>query len=185
MALERWQVRKKKRYGWSLDKKSFWLGVTSILIIIIVIGSLALRALSEYGLTVYLNSEEIAKSIQEQVMLYAEQEIPQMIEDAKAEIPRIIESEVQAQLSDRMEIAGFVFTMPAELVEQLTKNMQSNVAKTTGKILDGLNTHILTNQLGNNVYEMVKQAITGELQSQTLQVYFFDRIPVKVRLRVK
>jgi len=178
-------VRRKERRLWSFDKKSFQLGISCSLIIFLCIFTLLFWGLAKYGLTIYLDSEELAKNIQEQIILFAEHEMPQIIEDVKAEIPRVVRSEMQAQLSDRMEIAGFVFTMPVELKEQLAKNMQANVEKTIGKILDCLSEHILANGFGNNVYELIRETFTGQLQGHTVQVYILGKIPLKVRLQLK
>ena len=172
------------RYGWRLDRKSFLLGNACAFLAFILLCVLTIAAATARGLTVELDSEEMALMIQEQVVVQAKRELPKMITGAKSEIPRIVEEEMKDQLSDRMEIAGFVFTMPDELMQQLKRNMQKNVENATGLILDGIDTQILAQDFGDDVYNLVKQTMQEELHGQTFRVFLFERIPVMVRVHV-
>ena len=84
----------------------------------------------------------------------------------------------------RMEIAGFVFRMPDELLQQLESNLQNNVQKTTEMILDGIDTSQLAVEFGDSVYEMVKETMKKELDGQDFQILLFNRLPLKIWLKV-
>lgn len=175
----------KRKYRWVVDKKSFWLGVGSALALLVIISAFALNYVTTQGVTVHLDSEELARTIELEVVSQAKQDLPKIIAEAKADIPRIVEAEMQNQFSERMEIAGFVFSMPKELMQQLSEKMRANVENATSQILDGINTQILAEQFGDNVYTMVKQTMNGELSDKSFPVYLFDKIPVLVRVQVK
>jgi hypothetical protein len=146
----------------------------------------AFYLLSSQGVTVYLDSEEVARLVRDQVILQARQDLPQLIAGAKAQIPAIVEEEMREQLnSDRMEIAGFVFRVPDELMAQLKKNMQDNVENATAEILDGIDTDEVALQFGEDVYHMVRETMQGELHGQSFEIMAFDRLPVLVRVNVK
>jgi hypothetical protein len=160
------------------------LGAGCALALFVLLLVAAVAMLASRGVSIQLDSEELALHIREQVEIQAKASLPKMIAGAKAEIPRIVREEMQDQLSDRMEIAGFVFTMPAELMNQLESNLQKNVENATGRILDGIDTKTLALQFGQDAYRMVRQTLQEELHGQTFMVFLFDRIPVPVHVTV-
>ena len=83
-----------------------------------------------------------------------------------------------------MEIAGFVFRMPEELMIELRQRLQTNVENATGEILDGMNTSLLAEQFGNNAYAMVRDTIQGEFGGQSFSVMIFDRLPLRVKIAI-
>jgi hypothetical protein len=142
--------------------------------------------LSVRGLTVYLDGEEIAQIVRERVMLQARQDLPALIAGAKEEIPHIVEEEMADQLSsDRMEIAGLVFRIPDELLDQLRGSMKKNVENATGQILDGIDTDVVAEKFGDDVYRMVLETISGELADQSFQVTVFGKIPIRIRVALR
>ena len=109
-----------------------------------------------------------------------------MIQGAKAEIPAIVEKEMKTRVfSDRIEIAGFVFRMPAELIEQLHSKMRKNVENAAGEIMDGINTDQLAEKFGAEAYLLVQEALQDELAGQTFRVIVFNRIPVRVNVEIR
>jgi hypothetical protein len=67
-------------------------------------------------------------------------------------------------------------------MEQLRRNMRENVEKATGEILDGINTNMVAEQFGENVYKMILEAIREEFHGQTFEVRAFGRLPLQVRV---
>lgn len=138
------------------------------------------------GATVSLDSKELAVIVRERIVAQAKAEIPKVIQGAKAEIPAIVEKEMKTSVvSDRMEIAGFVFRMPAELIEQLNSKMRKNVENAAGKIMDGINTDQLAEKFGAEAYLLVQEALQDELAGQTFRVMVFNRIPVRVNVEIR
>lgn len=138
------------------------------------------------GATVSLDSKELAIIVRNRIVAQAKAEIPKVIEGAKAEIPAIVEKEMRTRIvSDRMEIAGFVFRMPPELIEQLNSKMRKNVENAAGQILDGIDTDQLAEKFGAEAYMLVQEALQEELAGQTLRVMVFNRIPVRVNVEIQ
>ena len=176
-------MRRAAKPSW--DRKSFITGFVTATIIFTVLMAGAIGIASARGVTVRLDSEELAAMVRDQIVAQARAEMPLIIDTAKAEIPYIVEQEMQNQFkSDRMEIAGFVFQMPAELTEQLKKNMRENVERATGKILDGIETDQLAQKFGDDAYKMVLSTLEEEINGQDFQVMLFDLIPLNVNIQI-
>jgi hypothetical protein len=168
------------------DRRYFFAGFLSALLLLSAVLAGALFLFTSQGVTVYLDSEEVARLVRNQVIAQARIDLPKLIDGAKAEIPSIVEEEMRDQLtSDRMEIAGFVFTVPDELMSQLKKNMQDNVENATAEILDGIDTDEVAEQFGEDVYRMVRETMQGELHGKSFEIMAFDRLPVLVRVNVR
>ena len=84
------------------------------------------------GVTIQLNSEAMARAVQQQA--FPGQTGALIITEAKAEIPRIVEAEMNHQFSGRLEIAGFAFSLPEELMLQLRSKMRTHVENVTAQI---------------------------------------------------
>ncbi len=137
------------------------------------------------GATVSLDSKELASIVRNRIVAQAKAEIPKVIEGAKAEIPAIVEKEMRTRIiSDRMEIAGFVFRMPPEFIEQLNSKMRKNV-ENAGQIMDGIDTDQLAEKFGAEAYLLLQEALQEELAGQTLSVMVFNRIPVRVKVEIQ
>src|SRR5690554_5783888 len=108
---------------WLMDGKSFWFGFAGGILTLLLLAVVGVGTVWSRGVTVQLDSEEMALLIQKEVVAQAKQQLPKVVDGAKAEVPRIVQEEMQDQISDRMEIAGYVFRMPEELMEQLEINL--------------------------------------------------------------
>ncbi|NLP37919.1 MAG: hypothetical protein GX357_09725 [Firmicutes bacterium] len=168
----------------SLDRKSFLLGFGGGFLSLLLLFIIFLIYLWPQGVTVPLDSEMMAYLLQEQFVALAKEQLPTVVEKAKAEVPQVVQKRMQNQLPARMEIAGFVFRMPDELLQQLESNLQNNVQKTTEMILDGIDTSQLAVEFGDSVYEMVKETMKKELDGQDFQILLFNRLPLKIWLKV-
>jgi hypothetical protein len=177
-------VQTKRKF--SLDKRSFVAGllVGSLFVLALVATFAGVAAVR--GATVSLDSKQLAVIVRDRIVAQAKTEIPKVIEGAKAEIPAIVEKEMRTRIvSDRMEIAGFVFRMPAEFIEQLNSKMRKNVENAAGEIMDGIDTDQLAEKFGAEAYLLVQEALQDELAGQTFRVMVFNRIPVRVNVEIK
>lgn len=169
----------------SFHRPSFMAGIVCTSLIFILTLAAAATYLSVEGVTLYLDSNQIAALVRDRVVEQAKTDLPNLIAEAKSEIPEIVAKEMKDQLSsDRMEIAGFVFRMPEELMTELRRRLQTNVENATAEILDGMNTSMLAEQFGNNAYDMVRDTIQGEFGGQSFNVMIFERIPLRVKIAI-
>ncbi len=138
------------------------------------------------GVQVYLDSGEISASVGSQVTWYAERDLPRMIDGAKAEIPEIVRQEMEGQLtSTRMEIAGFIFTLPDELAAQLEGFLRENVENSVYRLLDGIDTRELSREIGETAAYLVQEQMQETLHGQTFTITVLGpiRMPVTVFIR--
>jgi len=160
-------------------------GFASALFLFSLLTVAAAFLLASSGVAVTLDSAKIANLVREQVVSEANKNLPQLIENARVEIPGIVEAQMRKQIiSDRMEIAGFVFRVPDELLGQLRQSMQANVEKAAGEILSGIDTAQVAQQLGDDVYHLVRQSLAQEVHGSIFEVLVFGRFPLQIRLQV-
>lgn len=175
-----------KRNEPTFNRKSFWCGFFCAVFLFTAVIAAAVAALSVHGVTVSLGSEEVASMVRERVVTQAQANLPKVIAEAKLGIPAIVAEEMKSQFdSDRMEIAGFVFRMPEELMEQLKAKMQVNVENATGEILDGIDTGLVAEQFGDDIYMMVRETMQSELHGQSYRIMVLDRVPLRLRIIVR
>lgn len=175
---------RKSRRGFHVP--SLLAGAFISLILSVALWVAAFSWLSSHTPDVYLDSEELAEIIGNRVINQIHREMPKIIEEAKAEIPAIVEREMETQLtSDRMEIAGFVFTVPDELMAQLKQNMQTNVENATARILDGIDSGLVAERFGADVCQLVRETIQREMDGKTFTFLLLGRMPLTVRVHIR
>lgn len=174
-------VKMKKR-GKRLFLQGALCGMAFIVLLLVMTGLF----LVNNGVEVFLDSEDIVNSVGLQVTYYARRDLPKMIDTAKAGIPEIVRKEMEGQLSStRMEIAGFIFTLPDELIQQLEGFMRQNVESSVYQLLDGIDTSELSAEIGAAAALIVQEQMQETLHGQKFHIKVlgpFD-LPVTVYLR--
>ncbi len=160
-----------KKSSKSFDLKSFIIGFTSGLIFILLFTTLALGFISQKGVVVSINSEEVASSVQRQVTQYTREQIPVYMNSAKKEIPDIVENQVKGQFtSGKLEIAGFSFSLPEEFIKSLEDMLKDNIEMGMYNIIDGIDNEELAEDLGIHAYSMVRNALEEEYKGKSFTV---------------
>lgn len=173
------------QHGRKWHFSSYLAGFASALFLFLLLLAGAAYLLASRGITITLDSSKVAQLVRVQVVSEAQRSLPRLIDSAKAEIPGIVEAQMREQIiSDRMEIAGFVFRLPDELLGQLRQSMQNNVEKAVAEILNGIDTTLAAEEIGADVCLLVRQTLTRELHGDTFQVLAYGRIPLNIRLKV-
>jgi len=164
---------------------SFLAGFASALFLFLLLFGGVVLLLTYHGVTVTLNSGEIARMVRERVVIQAREDLPRLIDTAKTKIPSIVEAQMREQLiSDRMEIAGFVFRVPEELLGQLRQSIRESAEQAATKILEGVDTSALAENMGDNVYLTVQETLSQELHGKIFEVLAYGRLPLRVRLQI-
>ncbi len=142
--------------------------------------------LANRGVTVYLDSNDIASVVEKQVIHYASRDLPLMIDYAKAKVPGIIKSELRGQvITDKIEIAGFVFSVPPELVLQVEKHLQNNVKIIVFSLLEGIDTELLSQEIGVNAAQIVKEEIRDSLHEEKVYIPIAGTLSLPVKFYVQ
>ncbi len=138
------------------------------------------------GVQVYLDSKDISEAVGVQVTYYARRDLPRMIDAAKAEIPDIVKREMEGQMgSTRMEIAGFIFTLPDELIEQLDGFMQENVQNSVYRLLDGIDTSQLSDEIGETAALLVQEQMRETLHGQIFYINVLGPLDLPVTVFIQ
>jgi hypothetical protein len=173
---------KSKKRNRTLFLQGTLCGVAFTLLLLVLAGVFLLNN----GVEVVLDSEDIAASVGAQVSYYARRDLPNMIESAKMGIPEIVRNEMEGQLSStRMEIAGFIFTLPVELVQQLEGFMMQNVENSVYQLLDGIDTSQLSTEIGETAALIVQEQMSESLNGQEFHINIIGpfELPVTVYVR--
>ncbi|PKM79463.1 MAG: hypothetical protein CVU88_05705 [Firmicutes bacterium HGW-Firmicutes-13] len=166
--------------------KSFILGFTSGLIFILLFSSLGLGIISRKGVVVYINSEEVARSVQKQVTEHTREQIPIYMNSAKKEIPDIVEKQVKGQFTTgKLEIAGFSFSLPQEFITRLEDMLKDNIKLGMYNIIDGIDNEELAENLGAHAYNMVKNALKEEYKGKSFTVKPLKWLSILVTIDIK
>lgn len=137
------------------------------------------------GVTVYLDSNDIAAVVENQIIHYATRDLPLMIDSARAKVPGIIKSELQGQVTaGKIEIAGFVFSVPPELVIQLEEHLQNNVKLIVLSLLDGIDTELLSQEIGGNAANIVKEEMRVSLHEQKVYIPIMGSLNLPIKIYV-
>ncbi len=138
------------------------------------------------GVQITLDSRDISTSVGTQVTLVAERDLPLMIDAAKAEIPEIVRKEMEGQLtSTRMEIAGFIFTLPDELALQLEGFLRENVENSVYRLLDGIDTWELSRDIGETASYLVQEQMQENLHGQTFYIKILGPLELPVTVYIE
>jgi hypothetical protein len=93
---------------------------------------------------------------------------------------------MEGQLSStRMEIAGFIFTLPVELVNQLEGFMMQNVENSVYQLLDGIDTSQLSVEIGETAALIVEEQMSESLHGQEFQIKVFGPFDLPVTVYIQ
>lgn len=166
--------------------KSLMTGFAAGMFFVLLICGMVLGTISQRGVVVYINSEEVARAVQQQVTQFTLDNIPVYMDQAKKDIPQIVEEQVKGQFtSGTMEIAGFSFSLPEEFILNLEGMLKDNIKTGIYSIIDGMDNEELSRDLGENAYVIVKKALEEEYRGKSFTVKPLDWFSILVTLEVE
>lgn|GEM_PF-585342 len=177
-------MRKKLKRDYHL--KSLMAGFAAGMFFVLLICGAVLGVISQKGVVVYINSEEVARAVQYQVTQFTIDNIPVYMDQAKKDIPQIVEEQVEGQFtSGKLEIAGFSFSLPEEFILNLEGMLKDNIQAGIYSIIDGMDNEGLSRELGNNAYIIAKKALEEEYRGKSFTVKPLDWLSILVTLEVE
>lgn len=140
---------------------------------------------SQRGLIIKVNTEEIAAMIQEEVEAEARSQIPQMIAEMRKSVPRLVEEDSQslAGQTASIRISNFTITLPPETVKEFDDRIKGMVKLSLYKALDKVDSEGLIKGISERTYTYVKSTLEEELAGKTFRVEPFPRFIIPVTLR--
>lgn len=138
------------------------------------------------GITLYIDSEEIARAVQQQVTGFSQEQFPRYLEEARQEIPGVVEEQVRGQFTyGSLEIAGFSFALPGEFIQGLEDMLKENIQGGINEIIDGIDSKALGEEMGTQAYHMVKNALEEEYRGKSFEVWPLEWFSLLVNLEIK
>ncbi|UNC91824.1 hypothetical protein [Candidatus Contubernalis alkaliaceticus] len=142
--------------------------------------------ISQKGVIVYIDSEEVARTVQYQVTQHTADNIPIFMDQAKKDVPQIVEEQIKGQFnSGKLEIAGFSFSLPEDFILSLEGMLKENIETGIYSIIDGMDNEELSQVLGDNAYFIVKKALEEEYRGKSFTVKPMEWLSILVTLEVE
>ncbi len=177
-------MRKKKKNFFHF--KSLMVGFIAGLVTFLLLSSVILGFISQEGVVVYINSEEVASTVEKQVTAFTNQQIPYYMGEAKEEVPGIVEKQLEGQFTTgKLEIAGVSFELPEEFVSNLEHMLKDNIEAGIYNIIDGIDNEELSRDLGAYSYKIVKKTLEEEYKGKSLTVKPFEWFSILVTIDIE
>ncbi len=150
----------KKPKGINTFLKGFFVG---ILLNILLLAGMFFH-LTNRGLAVSLEVEELADYIGRQIESQAAKELPRVVAGVKAQVPALVKKQMQTgKLTAEIKISDVSIVLPSSALAQLDGYLQSTVEKTLYRLLEGMELDTLAGDLGQQAQEMVRVSLGKEL----------------------
>ncbi len=166
--------------------KSLITGFAVGAFLVLLLCGAVLGYISQKGVIVYINSEEVARTVQYQVTQHTVDNIPTFMDQAKKDVPQIVEEQIKGQFnSGKLEIAGLSFSLPKEFILSLEGMLKENIENGIYSIIDGMDNEELSRELGDNAYFIVKKALEEEYRGKSFTVKPLEWLSILVTLEVE
>ncbi len=176
-------MRAKKK---NVNLRSLMIGFIGGVIIFLFFFTLALSYISQEGVVVYINSEEVASTVQKQVTAFTNQQIPYYMGEAKNEVPGIVEKQLEGQFTTgKLEIAGVSFKLPEEFISNLEHMLKDNIESGIYNIINNIDNEELSRDLGNYSYEIVKKTLEEEYKGKSFTVKPLEWFSIQVTIDIE
>lgn len=137
--------------------------------------------LTNRGLVVTLEIDELARYIGEQIEAQAARELPRVLEEVKAQVPALVKKQMQSgNRKAEIKISDISIILPSSALAELDNYLRGTVETTLYRLLDGMELDTLASDLGYQAREMVTISLGKELAArQVLSIEtWWGKIPV-------
>lgn len=159
----------------------FWLGLFVGVALAGLFVTGACYYLTDRGLVVTLEIEELADYLGDQIEAQAAQELPRVLEEVKARVPALVKKQMQGgNRKAEIKISDISIILPPSALAELDNYLQGTVETTLYRLLDGMELDTLARDLGQQARELVTLSLGKELAArQVLSIKtWWGRIPV-------
>lgn len=171
----------KKRY----HLESIFIGFAAGILVVSLLSGLFFNYMTQRGVVVYIDSEEVAASVEGQVAELTRQQIPVYLEEAKIEMPQMVDKQMKGQLNKgKLEIAGFSFSLPKEFITALEEILKENMKTGIYNIIDNIDNEKLAEDLGSHAYKIVKRTLEKEYRGKSITVKPMGWFSIPVTIEV-
>jgi hypothetical protein len=167
------------------EKHSFIAGFLFCLVLTTFAGTVFGFYLLKNGITITIDSEEIATTVQKEVEKQAVATIPQMISQIKKTVPQAVSSEMQNKIgSASINISTFTIVLPDATVKEFEKYLQMIVTNALDRLLSSVSTLKLSNEIGKEAYHICKETLKNKFDGKVFKIKVFSFIELPINLKV-
>lgn len=164
-------------------KERYWSGVfTGVFLGCFILSVAILVTIRVQGLQVAINPDLLAKMVEERVRMEARQELPQLIEGFKTDIP----AEVDAHLDDLNNLKiGFgqsEVKLPDEMLTVIKLEFTRIIESAVRNTLNDYDTSKYEERLAKDAYDMVHQMIRRDIIGKTYLIKSAEWFTIPVRI---
>lgn len=152
----------------ALKKPNFWCGIGIGILVCMIFDIIGIYMLLEKGITICIDTSEVAMTVQKEVEKNLRTELPDIVEETKKDIPIIVKKELKGKLGDtKIEVGKIKLTLPKSFSEHLESELQSFTIRTLNNMIDHMDTGQLAQEISRQSYRMVKETLRRELNGKT------------------
>lgn len=167
------------------NKKSFFLGLFSGFLVSLFIFSLGAYTLIMRGVTVEFNAEELARTISQQVRAQARVQLPQFINQAKSELPKIMAEQATEEFSrTNIQFFNVNIKLPEVALVEIKRQLEINFKDSLDSSLNNINIENMAQEVGSTSYKLTKESLEKQFNGKTFMVktHKWVSIPVTVEI---
>lgn len=164
-------------------KDHYWNGVfTGVFLGCFIISLMLLVFIRVQGFKVAINPEYLAKMVQMKVQAEARQDIPQLLEGFKDELPTEIGNHLDGLENLTIGFGSSQVKLPEEMLAAIKTEFNRILEATVLNTLNHYDTTRYQERIGENVYRLIKDMLHQEIIGKTYVIKASQWFSVPVRI---
>lgn len=162
---------------------AFLAGVLAGLLLMGVFSAGAVRTVERRGVTVTVQTEDLAEALRQEMRTAVRRELPGALESLRAELPRRIGAEAGQRVSaQRVDVAGLSVSVPAPVVQEVQAQVEEAARYGIDLALSEVDTEALGDRLADQGARLVEERLRSGLAGQTFPVQIWPWLTLPVTI---
>ncbi|HBF39403.1 MAG TPA: hypothetical protein DDW50_19045 [Firmicutes bacterium] len=164
-------------------KDPYWNGVLCGAFLGCFLMSIASFLFIQYqGLQFAINPEQLAQMVRTKIQNQAKQDIPQLLEKIKIELPNELPNHLEELDNLTINIGNSQVKLPPELSAALKEEFSRTFEVALINTLNNYNLMASEELIGKNTYELIRKAVKQEIIGRTYHINYshWFSVPVKI-----
>lgn len=158
-------------------------GVATGLVVAALAGWLSLASVQRHGVTVEVDTAQVAEQVRMEVRTAARRELPGHLQSLQQTLVQRTTQEAAGRLAaTKLDLGGFSVAPPPSLVTAVQNNLQEALKSGADRAMRNVNMDGLADQIGNRAFVLVQQRLNETLAGRTFTIRPVSWLAVPVRV---
>ncbi|NMB41125.1 MAG: hypothetical protein GX996_04230 [Firmicutes bacterium] len=176
---KRRKVLNKKRCSWG-KFLLFFSGVLAGALLIISFAVIMILKNSD-GINVYVSEQRMLGIVNKQLNQRVQEEFPEFVQGIKEEIPSLVEKHMHNFITiGNIEIGGHSVNLPPQFIDELERNIRSDVNYYVLKVLEELEKEQFVQEISCIIVDDVLETLLADLNGQVIEIPFTKHYSVPI-----